>query len=163
LQLTHEQIKQILPHRYPMLLVDSVRSVQLGERIVALKAVAGNEPCYAALQDHGSPARAAYPASLILESFCQAAAILWLLSVAGGEEKADPIAVILGSVTNVQFESDVFPGELMEHRGRIDRRIGQTTLLSGETWVSDRLIMRVEQVTAVAQPASLLRNQGEAP
>src|SRR5215210_16794 len=120
--LSHAQIRDILPHRHPMLLVDGVRSLEPGVRIVAVKCVTGSEPCYAHLAEGSAPQGYAYPRSLIVESFGQAASIIYC---ARRRQEGDmPEQVMLfGSARRCRFEGDVFPGETMEHRARLDRSL----------------------------------------
>src|SRR5437667_465529 len=84
----HERIKGLLPPRYPMLLVDAVRELRAGESIRAAKAVTLDEPAYA--RTRRGAARAAsqgYPTSLVIESFCQTAGILFMESGLGGYDR----------------------------------------------------------------------------
>ena len=74
--LDSEQIKAYLPHRYPMLLVDAVDELVLKERIVARKAVSGNEPFF---EGH-FPGNPVMPGVLQLEAMGQAGALLAVLS-----------------------------------------------------------------------------------
>ena len=66
------QIREILPHRYPFLLIDRVLEYQLHTRLTAIKNVSVNEPFF---QGH-FPARPVFPGVLILEAIAQASAIL---------------------------------------------------------------------------------------
>ena len=66
------RIREILPHRYPFLLVDRVVSLTPGERLTAVKNVTANEPFF----DGHFPYRPVFPGVLMLESIAQASAIL---------------------------------------------------------------------------------------
>lgn len=66
------RIREILPHRYPFLLIDRVLDVTPGERLRALKNVTANEPFF----DGHFPHRPVFPGVLMLESIAQASAIL---------------------------------------------------------------------------------------
>ena len=66
------QVLAHLPHRYPMLMVDRVLELEPGKRIVALKNVSVNEPCFAG----HFPGLPIMPGVLILEAMAQAAALL---------------------------------------------------------------------------------------
>ena len=66
------QIREILPHRYPFLLIDRVVSLTPGERLTAVKNVTANEPFF---EGH-FPYRPVFPGVLMLESIAQASAIL---------------------------------------------------------------------------------------
>ena len=66
------RIREILPHRYPFLLIDRVVSLTPGERLTAVKNVTANEPFF----DGHFPYRPVFPGVLMLESIAQASAIL---------------------------------------------------------------------------------------
>jgi 3-hydroxyacyl-[acyl-carrier-protein] dehydratase len=151
--LSHAEIKTVLPHRYPMLLVDAVRSIEPGESIVAIKNVTGNEPCFAGLSDLVEPYGYAYPRSLILESFGQAASIIYTLR---RHEANDFGAVMLfGSARNCRFHGDVFPGDTLEHHARLERSLSDAAIFAGEVWVDDRRVVEVGQfIVAIRQPAA---------
>lgn len=153
--LSHAQIKDILPHRHPMLLVDGVRVLEPGVRIVAVKCVTGSEPCYAHLAEVNAPESYAYPRSLVVESFGQAASIIYC---ARGRQEGDmPEQVMLfGSASRCRFEGDVFPGETMEHRARLDRGLADAAVFSGEVWVGSRRVVEVGQIIVVLRPAGVL-------
>jgi 3-hydroxyacyl-[acyl-carrier-protein] dehydratase len=154
-------IQGILPHRYPMLLVDAVCLLEPDVSIVAIKCVTGNESCYAGLPNDTDMRRLAYPYSLIIESCGQAGGVLWIVSarLAGRDVKGLPVFV---SAKECFFESDALPGDVMEHRVRLERVIADTIFMSGETWVGKRRIARMGWLTAVARPAESLIEQREA-
>ena len=71
------QIRAMLPQAAPMVLLDRVQVLEPGRSLRALKAVSGSEPCYQDVPAGLPERRYAYPRSLLLESFGQAAAVLW--------------------------------------------------------------------------------------
>jgi 3-hydroxyacyl-[acyl-carrier-protein] dehydratase len=149
----YAEIQSILPHRYPMLMVDAVLSLEPQRSIVAIKCVTGNEPCYARLPEDSTRQRSAYPVSLIVESFSQAGAILWMKSA---PTQGSSGVLMFGVARDCVFERDVFPGDTMQHRVRLERAIADSLFLSGETWVGDRRIARLGWLVAVARPAETL-------
>lgn len=153
--LSHSQIKHILPHRYPMLLVDAVHTVEPGVHITAIKNITGNEACFAHLVDTIPPAGYAYPQTLIIESFCQAAGIMYALQQ---QEEADLNAALMlfGSIAKFRFYDDAFPGDTLEHRARLERAITDAAIFSGEVWVKERKIADVERVVVALRPAETL-------
>ncbi len=96
-----------LPHRYPLLLVDRVRSIELGERIHAIKAVTFNEQFF---QGH-FPGRPIMPGVLQVEALAQAAAILGIetLELAG----TGKLVYFMG-IENAKFRAPVEPGCLLD-------------------------------------------------
>lgn len=153
--LSHAQIKAILPHRHPMLLVDGVRSLEPGVRIVAVKCVTGSEPCYAHLADDSVAQSYAYPRSLVVESFGQAASIIYCARSRHEGDMPEQV-MLFGSASRCRFEGDVFPGETMEHRARLDRSLSDAAIFSGEVWVGSRRVVEVGQIIVVLRPAGVL-------
>lgn len=152
-------IRTCLPHGHPMLLVDRVVSLEPGRSIVAIKAVSGTEPCYRDLPVDLPPESYAYPASLMLESFGQAAAILWIES-AGGRRKPDDL-VILTSARKCRIEGHAYPGDTLTHVARIDNVVGDTVLVEGDVWVGDRRVATIESMMASIRTPLALGSAGE--
>ncbi len=99
------EIKKILPHRYPFLLVDSVSAYESGDSLTAIKNVTFNEPCF---QGH-FPKKPIFPGVLIIEAMAQASALLGWLSMKKKPE-AEKIYYLIG-VNNVRFKKIVQPGD----------------------------------------------------
>ncbi|MFL2555468.1 MAG: 3-hydroxyacyl-ACP dehydratase FabZ [Gammaproteobacteria bacterium] len=101
-----EEIKTILPHRYPFLLIDRVIDVQKGQHIKALKNVTYNEPFF---QGH-FPNKSIMPGVLIIEAFAQATA---LLGAYGFDEKrgSDKELYYLVGVDKARFRKSIIPGD----------------------------------------------------
>jgi 3-hydroxyacyl-[acyl-carrier-protein] dehydratase len=151
--LSYADIHTLLPHRYPMLMVDAVLSIEPRQSIVAIKCVTGNEPCYAQLPEGVSLRQMAYPTSLIVESFSQAGAILWARS--NPADRADSV-LMFGMAKDCEFEREVFPGDTMEHRVRLEHGMADGLVLSGETWVGDTRVARLGWLMGVARPSDAL-------
>lgn len=154
--LNHAQIKRLLPHRYPMALVDAVMSVEPGVRIVAIKNVTGNEPCFATLPDDADWPAYAYPGSLMMESFGQASGLLFLLGMQQQIE-LDGTVMLFGAATRCRFEGEAFPGDTLEHRARLERTFTDAAIFRGEVWVSDRRIVTIERMVMALRSAKGLR------
>ena len=99
-----EDIRVLLPHRYPMLLVDRVLELTPGKRVVALKNVTINEPFF----DGHFPTQAIMPGVLILESMAQIAGLM-ILSLT---EQRGRIP-FLASMDKVKFRKPVVPGDTL--------------------------------------------------
>ena len=141
-------IKQALPHRYPMLLLDAVVELVPGELARATKAISGEAACYRGLADDAPPAGYAYPPVLVLESWCQCGALL-----ATGERPAGDLA-LFGGVSGASFHRDVSPGEVLEHRVRVVRRFADTWLVAGESRVGAATVLRVAEAVLAFRPAT---------
>ncbi len=101
------KVLNALPHRYPLLLVDRVQSIELGERIHAVKAVSFNESFF---QGH-FPGQPVMPGVLQIEAMAQAAAILGIetLELAG----TGKLVYFMG-IENAKFRAMVEPGWLLD-------------------------------------------------
>jgi 3-hydroxyacyl-[acyl-carrier-protein] dehydratase len=139
-------IERILPHRYPMLLIDRLVEFIAGEKLTAHRRVAGDEPWY---ESCDGPADRAYPPLLLLESWCQAAGLLAASEDEGGMSAQ---AMLLGAVTNVTFYGRVLPGDLVAHHVRLVRALGDVTVLEGDATVGNRLALSVGQVVIAIRP-----------
>ncbi|HEY3121497.1 MAG TPA: beta-hydroxyacyl-ACP dehydratase [Vicinamibacteria bacterium] len=143
--LSHAEIKTLLPHRYPMLLVDAVRSIERWTSIVGIKNVTGNEPCFAHSGQDAEPFSHAYPCSLVLESFAQTAGIL--LNGRRRDAGAPEAVMLFAGLSGARFSGvEVLPGDTMEHRARLDRVLSDAAILSGEVRVEGRRIVRIDQI-----------------
>ncbi len=147
------EIKALLPHRFPMLLIDRVDDVVPGESLTATKAVTVNEPYYADLPDGVTDH--AYPATLLIESWCQAAGVLAVLDRPNPDVLTGQVT-LFGAITDLLLEVPVWPGDVLRHRVRAQRILSDAALLEGETLVGDARVMRVGQIVIALRPASEL-------
>ncbi|WP_369676733.1 3-hydroxyacyl-ACP dehydratase FabZ [Enterococcus faecium] len=99
-----QEIKEIIPHRYPMLLIDRVEEMVEGERIVAKKNVTINEPFF---QGH-FPEEPVMPGVLIVEAMAQAGAVA-LLSL----EQFKGKTAYFGGLDKAKFRKKVTPGDTL--------------------------------------------------
>jgi 3-hydroxymyristoyl/3-hydroxydecanoyl-(acyl carrier protein) dehydratase len=153
----HARIRELLPVRHPILLVDRILSVKPGAEILTAKAVTGSEPCYTGLPDGLDTDAYAYPRSLALESFGQSAALLWLASALDGDV-ADGVLMV-GAIRDARFHSAVQPGEVLHHVVRIDNQVGRNAFFTGETWAGNRCVATIGSLIAASRPALLLTGQ----
>lgn len=123
-----QEIQQLLPHRYPFLLVDRVVEIVPGQKITAYKNVTMNEPFF----NGHFPGHPVMPGVLILEAMAQVSAIL-----AYKTEKMDPtqkVSYLMG-VDGARFRKPVVPGdrlqltvEVIRHKGAIWKTKGTATV-----------------------------------
>src|SRR5277367_2475010 len=99
-----QAIRDILPHRYPMLLVDAILELE-EERIVGIKNVTANEPFF---QGH-FPDFPVMPGVLIIEAMAQVAGVLVLKTIPDRENKL----VLLVGVEKARFRKPVVPGDTL--------------------------------------------------
>ena len=100
-----QEILDLLPHRYPFLLIDRVTEYVLGESIEAYKNVTVNEPCF---MGH-FPGRPIFPGVLILEAMAQAAGVLGFKTMG----RSDRLYLFAG-VDNARFKRQVTPGDRLD-------------------------------------------------
>ena len=103
-QLNTQQIKEIIPHRYPMLLIDRVEELIDGEKVIAKKNVTINEPFF---QGH-FPHEPVMPGVLIVEAMAQAGAVA-LLSL----EQFRGKTAYFGGIDKAKFRQKVTPGDTL--------------------------------------------------
>jgi 3-hydroxyacyl-[acyl-carrier-protein] dehydratase len=102
-----EKIKKLLPHRYPMLLVDRVESIEKGKKIIAIKNVTINEEFF----NGHFPSKPVMPGVLIVEAMAQVSGILALDTM---EDVSENSLVYFLSIENAKFRKPVEPGDTIE-------------------------------------------------
>ena len=124
------QILEMLPHRYPFLLVDRILEVEGTRKIVGLKNVSINEPFF---QGH-FPGHPIMPGVLIVEAMAQTGGMLLMDQVQDRDKKV----VYFMALDNVKFRKPVVPGdqlrmevEMLQFRGKVARMKG-TALVDGQ-------------------------------
>ena len=99
-----KRIMELLPHRYPFLLIDRITACKSGESITALKNVTINEPAF---QGH-FPGRPIMPGVLIIEAMAQAGGVLSHVTL--GDVDPKPLFFLAG-IKNARFRQTVLPGD----------------------------------------------------
>lgn len=146
----HADIRAVLPQRFPLLLVDRILDIDPGRCISTVKAVTGTDACFANLGEGAEHWRYRYPYSLIIESFGQSAALLWLNGRLPTTEN-DQVLMFIGA-TDFSFEGEAFPGDVLRHEVRMDSVISDTAFASGEIWVGSRRLATVTTLVATRRP-----------
>src|SRR5258706_12608244 len=112
-----QRILELIPHRYPFLMIDRVKEGEPRKRVVAVKNVSANEPYF---QGH-FPGRPIMPGVLILEAMAQAAGILVFVSRG---DKPDPSSVYYYvGIDHARFKKPVVPGDQLELVVQLDRQL----------------------------------------
>lgn len=130
-----KQIKEILPHRYPFLLIDRVRDIMDDKIIDAVKCVTANEPFF---QGH-FPNEPIMPGVLLLEAMAQAGAIVILRK----EENKGKIAMFTGA-NNVKWRKMVVPGDVLDIHVELTRQRANYGWASGTIMVDGELACQAE-------------------
>jgi 3-hydroxyacyl-[acyl-carrier-protein] dehydratase len=135
------RIVQMIPHRYPFLLVDRLLEVVPGESAVGLKNVTINEPHF---QGH-FPARPVMPGVLIIEAMAQTAAVI-VVSQLGAS--AEGKLVYFMSIDNARFRKPVEPGDRLMLHCKKERQRANVWKFSGEAKV-DGVVVAEASYTAM--------------
>jgi 3-hydroxyacyl-[acyl-carrier-protein] dehydratase len=131
-----EQIKKLLPHRAPMLLVEKLADIVPGESATGYKAVGINEPFF---QGH-FPDRAVMPGVLLVEAMAQTAGALVVHSL---KEAAAPVVYFL-TIEKARFRRPVVPGDLLRMPVKKIAQRGPVWKFSGQAFVGDELCAEAE-------------------
>ena len=139
------QILKALPHRYPLLLVDRVKSLELGERIHAIKGVTMNEGFF---QGH-FPGAPIMPGVLQIEAMAQAAAILGIetLELAGTGK-----LVFFMGIENAKFRAPVTPGCLLDLEVEFVQKRSRVYKFRGRARVEGKTTSEAEFTAMIADP-----------
>ncbi len=141
------QVLEHLPHRYPFLLIDRIRTIELGKRIVALKNVTINEPFF---QGH-FPQRPIMPGVLILEAMAQAAGIL-VFQTQGNKPEANSVYYLAG-IDKARFKRPVVPGDQLELEVTIERSVRGVWKFSCRARVDGAVVCEAEMLCSVRKAA----------
>jgi 3-hydroxyacyl-[acyl-carrier-protein] dehydratase len=138
-------VLKALPHRYPLLLVDRVASLDLGERIHAVKAVTFNEQFF---QGH-FPSRPIMPGVLQVEALAQAAAILGIetLELAG----TGKLVYFMG-IDGAKFRAPVEPGCLLDLKVEFLQKRSRVYKFAGNASVEGKTTCECEFTAMIADP-----------
>lgn len=130
------RILDLLPHRFPMLLVDRIVEYETGKRIVGIKAVSMNEPCF---PGH-FPGNPVLPGVLQVEAMAQVGAIMLMLHEEPGSQR---IPYFL-SMDKVKFRRPVLPGDLMRIEVDVLRLRSRMSACLAKTLVDGQLCCEAE-------------------
>ncbi len=134
------EIQEILPHRYPFLLVDRVTGLEKNENLTAYKNVSISENVF---QGH-FPGHPIYPGVMILEGMAQAGGILAFKSMDMSKEEAAQKVVYFMSIDKAKFRAPVKPGDQLEYRISVIKHKGAIWMLKGEAFVDDKMVSEAE-------------------
>jgi 3-hydroxyacyl-[acyl-carrier-protein] dehydratase len=147
------QIKEYLPHRYPMLLVDRVLDYELGKSIVAIKNVTANEEYFSGHFPH----KPVMPGVLMIEALAQSAALLAFLTM--GRKPDSTSVVYFVGIDAARFKRPVGPGDQLRMEVEILRssrgiyKFKARGTVDGETALEAELMCTMRSSTDASQPA----------
>jgi 3-hydroxyacyl-[acyl-carrier-protein] dehydratase len=135
------QIREILPHRYPFLLVDRIVEIE-PERIVGIKNVTANEPHFTG----HFPNFPVMPGVMIVEAMAQCAGVLVLQSL---EDRANKL-VLLVAIENARFRKPVVPGDTLRMEMKILKRKASVAKMAGVATVDGVVVAEAEVMCKLA-------------
>ncbi len=127
------RIVEMIPHRYPFLMIDRVLDVIPGESAIGLKNVTANEPFF---QGH-FPGKPVMPGVLIIEAMAQTAAVVVVASLGN---TAEGKLVYFMSIDSARFRKPVEPGDQLHLICKKERQRGNVWKFSGEARVGDTVV-----------------------
>ena len=140
MELNSNQIQEIIPHRYPFLLVDKIIECEPGQKAVGIKCVSANE-----MQFLGHfPQKHVMPGVLIIEALAQTGAVALLME----EENKGKIA-FFGGIKYARFKRQVVPGDVLELHCEITMRKGPIGIGKATAYVDGKVAVSAELTFAI--------------
>lgn len=138
--LTTKEIMEIIPHRQPFLLVDTIEELEEGVRAVGKKCVSYNEPFFAG----HFPQEPVMPGVLIIEALAQVGAVAILKK----EENRGKIAYF-AAINSAKFKGKVVPGDVLRLETEIIKVKGPIGVGNAKAYVGDKLVAQAELTFSV--------------
>ncbi|HVY08054.1 MAG TPA: 3-hydroxyacyl-ACP dehydratase FabZ [Burkholderiales bacterium] len=133
-----QEIMERLPHRYPMLLIDRVLSVEPGKEVVALKNVSINEPFFVGHFPH----HPVMPGVLIVEAMAQAAAVLAFRTFKLQSDSRSVYYFV--GIDEARFKKPVMPGDQLILKVQLTRAIRNIWKFAAQAFVADALVSEAQ-------------------
>ena len=135
------EIQNILPHRYPFLLVDRITELKEGEYIEGYKNVSISEPVF---QGH-FPDHPIYPGVMIIEGMAQAGGVLAFKSMDNAtQEEIENKVVYFMSIDKAKFRAPVTPGDQLVYKIDVIKNKGAVWQLDAKAYVDDKVVAQAE-------------------
>src|ERR1700687_4553408 len=136
-----QAIRDILPHRFPMLLVDRIEELE-ADRVVGIKNVTANEPFFVG----HFPDFPVMPGVLIVEAMAQVAGVLGRSSIPDRQKKL----VLLASVEQAKFRKPVRPGDQLRIEMKVSKRKETVAKMYGTATVNGVVVAEAEMLCKLA-------------
>lgn len=140
MELNSNQIQEILPHRYPFLLVDRITECEPGQSAKGIKCVSANEMHFLG----HFPQKHVMPGVLIIEALAQVGAVAILT-----EEENKGKIVLFGGIKNARFRQQVIPGDVLELECEIINRKGPVGIGKATAKVGGKVAVSAELTFAI--------------
>ncbi len=142
MQLDFEEIKKLIPQRFPFIMIDRIIELEPGKHAVAIKNVSGNDMVFLG----HFPEKAIMPGALILEGMAQTAIVLFATGEKGGGNQKQ--MYFFGSV-KARFLHPAVPGDQLTIKVENVKSMPTGAYVSGEAFVGDKKITEAELVFSV--------------
>ena len=136
-ELNIEEIKKLITHRYPFLLIDKLIEIEPNKSAVGIKNVTFNENFF---QGHFE-SMSVMPGALIIESMAQAAGTLVMFSL---KKNIDNLSVYLLTIDKAKFRKPVFPGDVLKHKVVKKQNVKNIWKFICKSFVDDTLVAEAE-------------------
>ncbi|HSQ98143.1 MAG TPA: 3-hydroxyacyl-ACP dehydratase FabZ [Rickettsiales bacterium] len=133
-----KEIKELIPHRYPFLLVDKIKNLIPGETAIGIKNVTINEEFF---QGH-FPDEPVMPGVLQIEALAQTACVLVIKSL--GEKAPKNVGILFTTIEKVKFRKPVVPGDQLELHIKILRSKLSIFVIEGIGFVDGQKVIETE-------------------
>ena len=133
--MTAKEIMEIIPHRQPFMLIDTIEELEEGKRVVAKKCVSYNEPFFAG----HFPQEPVMPGVLIVEALAQTGAV----AILSKEENKGKVAYF-GQINNAKFKKKVVPGDKLRLECKIIKQKGPVGIGQATATVDGKVAVAAE-------------------
>ncbi len=138
-----QEVMELLPHRYPFLLIDRILEFEIGKRIVGLKNVTINEPFF---QGH-FPGHPIMPGVLLLEAMAQTGGVMALKSIPPEDVKKKVLYFM--SIDKAKFRKPVIPGDQVRFELELTRARGTIMSFKATATVDGGVVAEAEMMAMI--------------
>ena len=143
MELDFEEIKKLIPQRFPFIMIDKILEVEPGKYAISVKNISGNDILFLG----HFPEKAIMPGVAILEAMAQTAIILFATAKDSQQENKNPI-YFLGSV-KARFLHPVVPGDQLKIKATNVKSLPNGAFVSAEAFVDDKKISEADLIFSV--------------
>lgn len=146
-----EEIRSLLPQKYPFLFIDKVVELEEGKKIVCVKNVSGNEPVFVG----HFPDFAIMPGVLIIEAMAQASIILFRKSLPTQQYDKNTV-FLLASINNARFTKPVFPGDQLFVEIIVEKIVSKGAIVQATAKVLEKTVAKASLTFGIAEKSALV-------
>lgn len=145
-----EEIRSLLPQKYPFIFIDRAIEFEEGKRIVCVKNISGNEPVFVG----HFPDFAIMPGVLIIEAMAQASIILFRKSLPSRND--EDAVFLLASVNNARFTKPVIPGDQLIIEVIVEKIVSRGAIVQSVVKVQEKIVAKAALTFGIAEKSSLV-------